>query len=291
MLSDNFFKYFWEERPILLKGLLSPEKLFPITKGEFFKLCVSPILVRAYQRVENEDTGSALSTIIDDYGLIKPFYESALEFKQPITLLLNNVEKVSKKLLDLRDSFNVKRSWRYDDIVLTLSNVNSGIGFHAGHEDGFICQMKGKRIWNVYEPSTLSPSYIRSVLGSKEEIVSQLKRPKEDPILSVILEPGDVLYLPPLYGHEGITLEESISASIAWRGITPGFILTKLGVKYLNLSVVKDNRKDFFKIYSERELAFAKIHEELIQVYHDRFNLDLKSKFISEKLGKIIETF
>jgi ribosomal protein L16 Arg81 hydroxylase len=82
-------------------------------------------------------------------------------------------------------------------------------------------QLAGARLWRVWSYHCLPTDYRRSLIGDPaHENVAVPSRPVVAPLFEGRLDAGDILYIPALCGHEGVTLEESVSLSVAWRGIS-----------------------------------------------------------------------
>lgn len=212
-----FFAKYWRKQPIVFRRACSPV----VRMNWLWSVCKAPAVARLYSL----ERGSAKARELDPVENAREHVKAILEGRR-CTVLLNQVDAVSTGLQKLREEIGVGRSWRYDDIVLTVSANGSGIGFHAGHEDGFIVQMAGRRVWRVWSKDVLPIVYQEFLLGSKRfGEVRPPNRPETLPILECELEVGDILYIPPLFAHEGTTVETSVSLSIAWAGITPLKIL------------------------------------------------------------------
>jgi hypothetical protein len=169
---------------------------------------------------------AALPKVSEAYDLFTRYAADG----ESLTLLLNRADSVSPEIVALRDSLGIGRGWRHDDVVATLSTPGSGIGYHAGHEDGFIVQLEGRRRWRAWSPECLTPPQRAALLwpGHAElagENAPPPHRPELPPVLDVELAPGDAIYLPSLYPHDGETIELSVSLSIAWRGVAIAALL------------------------------------------------------------------
>ena len=117
--------------------------------------------------------------------------------------------------------------------MATFSHTGAGIGYHAGTEDGFVVQMQGRREWNVWEQSVLTEDYRHALCGSMRDVAADA-RPTAEPLLRCTLTPGDALYIPALFPHEGVTLETSLSLSLAWRGLSAADIWCVLSARRSN---------------------------------------------------------
>lgn len=135
------------------------------------------------------------------------------------TLLLNKVDTVDNDVLTVRKLFGVPHSWRVDDIVVTWSTNGSGIGYHAGHEDAIIVQAAGRRHWRVWSASEVDIASRRRILISAPGDDNKIYASGAPSLLDCELEPGDAIYIPPFCPHEGLTLHDSVSIALGWRGV------------------------------------------------------------------------
>lgn len=211
----------WRRRPRHLPGVIPVEELPEDPSGTFAGWCKPPAVGRLYRLVGDDMPGASggRRVKVDEvlsYGL--RIRDKGL----PCTQLLNRVDEVDPGVDRLRAFLPSDVPWRRDDIVATWSDPGSGIGFHSGHEDGFIVQLAGSRRWRTWAPNVLPDVHHLFILGAPDSgDHTPLRRAESEPDLVVDLHPGDALYLPPLWPHEGITLSDSpsLSLSIAWRGI------------------------------------------------------------------------
>ncbi len=124
------------------------------------------------------------------------------------SLLVQGVDEYLPEACHILDQFNFIPNWRIDDLMVSYSVPNAGVGPHIDQYDVFIVQGKGKRNWKV---------------GAKANYAELLPHPNlkqiEDfePIIDVILEPGDVIYIPPGFPHNGVALEPCLNYSVGIR--------------------------------------------------------------------------
>lgn len=147
--------------------------------------------------------------------LLRRLMASALRY----TLLLNRVDTVDHDVGTVRELFGVPHCWRADDIVVTWSTSGSGIGYHAGHEDAIIVQAAGRRHWRVWSATEVDIASRRRILISAAGDNNKIFPSGAPSLLDCELEPGDALYIPPFYPHEGLTLDDSVSIALGWRGV------------------------------------------------------------------------
>ena len=96
---------------------------------------------------------------------------------------------------------------RLDDVMVSLAPPGGGVGAHSDSYDVFLLQARGRRRWRVSVQTDLALT--------PDAPLKLLKRfaPSDE----WILEPGDMLYLPPDHAHEGVALDECITCSIGFR--------------------------------------------------------------------------
>lgn len=211
----------WRRHPTVLRGALPASALPVCPAAAFASWCVAPAVARLYRLVGEEDPGAAGAARVPVGELLER--GAALRGRgRPVTLLLNRVDAVDAGVRRLRALLPVDLPWRCDDTVATWSDPGSGIGFHSGHEDGFVVQLAGARRWSVWPPETLPDDHHLVVLGRPTaDDPSPLRRCPDPPRVTVELRAGDALYIPALWPHEGLTIGEgpSLSLSVAWRGV------------------------------------------------------------------------
>jgi 50S ribosomal protein L16 3-hydroxylase len=80
---------------------------------------------------------------------------------------------------------------RLDDVMVSYATPGGGVGPHVDSYDVFLIQGFGVRRWTVWSPA-----------GSRSTFLSK---------------PGDLLYLPPGWKHDGVALEECTTYSMGFR--------------------------------------------------------------------------
>ncbi len=138
-----------------------------------------------------------------------PFARKALPpFKQSgWTLLVQGVDLHDERLHALMNQFRFVPDARLDDVMISYATDGGGVGPHFDSYDVFLLQAHGRRRWRIGRQKDLSlqpdmPLKILANFESEEEFV---------------LEPGDMLYLPPKYAHDGIADGECMTYSIGFR--------------------------------------------------------------------------
>lgn len=138
-----------------------------------------------------------------------PFARKALPpFKQAgWTLLVQGVDLHDERIHALMNQFRFVPDARLDDVMISYATDGGGVGPHFDSYDVFLLQAHGRRRWRIGRQKDLSlrPDMPLKILANFE--------PEEE----FVLEPGDMLYLPPKYAHEGIADGECMTYSIGFR--------------------------------------------------------------------------
>jgi 50S ribosomal protein L16 3-hydroxylase len=94
--------------------------------------------------------------------------------------------------------------------MVSVASDGGGVGPHLDSYDVFLLQVQGRRRWRI------GPVADRSLVpGLPVRILADFQPTEE-----WVLEPGDMLYLPPLYGHDGVAEGECMTCSVGFRAAT-----------------------------------------------------------------------
>ena len=96
---------------------------------------------------------------------------------------------------------------RLDDLMVSYAAPGGGVGPHFDSYDVFLLQGEGRRRWRYGRQDDLE---LRSGLPVK---ILRSFTPQQDAVLS----PGDMLYLPPAYAHDGVAVDPCTTYSIGFR--------------------------------------------------------------------------
>ncbi len=113
------------------------------------------------------------------------------------TLLIQGIEARHPAAARVLSWFRFIPDARLDDLMISIAGIGGGVGPHVDSYDVFLIQMEGRRRWRISGQADLS---LRPDLPLK--ILARFKPEQE-----WILEPGDLLYLPPNIAHEGVALD------------------------------------------------------------------------------------
>ena len=91
-------------------------------------------------------------------------------------------------------------------------------GCHYDCQSNVIVQCEGSTHWRVYpkveHDESLTNREIAQLIADRK-LPNTKMTPTEDPIIDVILEPGDAIWIPQFYPHHAISKEKRISISFA----------------------------------------------------------------------------
>jgi len=99
---------------------------------------------------------------------------------------------------------------RLDDLMVSYAVPGGGVGPHFDSYDVFLLQGPGRRRWRTSTQADLS-----LVPGLPLKILAHFE-PEHD----WVLDPGDMLYLPPSVAHDGVAVDECMTYSIGFRAPT-----------------------------------------------------------------------
>ena len=123
------------------------------------------------------------------------------------TLLVQGVDLHDEAAHRLLGHFRFVPDARLDDLMLSYASDGGGVGPHIDSYDVFLLQTSGRRRWRigrVQRPRLRDDVPLKMLAGF---VASQ----------EWLLEPGDMLYLPPGWGHDGVAVGACITASIGFR--------------------------------------------------------------------------
>ncbi len=198
MPAREFLRRHWQKRPLLVRGAL-PGFDGAISRNALFALAArGDVESRLVQKVR----GRWQLT----HGPLAPT-KLARAGKKDWTLLVNGVNHHSAPAERLLRRFAFVPQARLDDVMVSYAAPGGGVGPHFDSYDVFLIQGRGRRLWRIARPREFA-----LVPGAPLRQIAGFRAEKE-----MLLAPGDMLYLPPGWGHEGIALEACFTCSVGFR--------------------------------------------------------------------------
>tara|TARA_B100000497_G_scaffold106077_1_gene122705 strand:+ start:726 stop:1832 length:1107 start_codon:yes stop_codon:yes gene_type:complete len=215
-----FLSKHWQKKPLLIRSAL-PGFEAPISPEELAGLAM-----------EAEVDSRIVSRQGKQWQLTQgPFSDDSFERTGEWSLLVQRVDEWFPEVAALRGCVDFIPSWRMDDVMVSYATDGAGVGPHFDQYDVFLLQGAGKRYWKVGPLCDHTTPVIESGgLKLIEEFESSQ---------TFVLEPGDVLYVPPGFAHWGSAIGESMTFSLGFRA-TP---MTDL-VARLSDNVIESLRED-----------------------------------------------
>lgn len=193
-----FMRRHWQKQPLLIRQAI-PGIVPPVSRAELFALAA------------DEEVESRLVEREGDTWRLRhgPFARRQLpSVRQPAwTLLVQGVDLHIDAAHELLNRFRFVPDARLDDLMISYATEGGGVGPHMDSYDVFLLQVHGRRRWRISQPyeGTLRPDM-------PVKILSDFKAEEE-----WVLEPGDMLYLPPRWAHDGVAEGECMTCSVGFR--------------------------------------------------------------------------
>ena len=206
---DQFMKRHWHKKPLLIRQAIPG---------------FTPLLDRAelVALAAQDDVESRLVVRKPQGWTLKqgPFPKKALPpFKQPgWTLLVQGVDLHDEAVHQLAQQFRFVPDARMDDVMISYATDGGGVGPHFDSYDVFLLQAHGQRRWRIGRQKDLTLEE-----GVPLKILANFEYEEE-----FILNPGDMLYLPPLYAHDGDAVGECMTYSMGFRAPRTGALAREL---------------------------------------------------------------
>ena len=198
LTPSQFMRRYWQKKPLLIRGAI-PDVAAPLSRDALFELA-------ATEDAESRLVSHARGRWSLQHG---PFDSGTLPSvkRREWTLLVQGVDLHDDRARALLDRFRFVPDARLDDLMISYATDGGGVGPHFDSYDVFLLQVHGKRRWRIsaQRDLTLKPGLPLKVLQHFE------------PEQEWLLEPGDMLYLPPHIAHDGIAQGECMTCSIGFR--------------------------------------------------------------------------
>ena len=198
---DAFMRRHWQKKPLLVRQAW-PGVQSPIDRSALFDLAGA------------DGVESRLLTQFDGGWRLRhgPFGRRSLPpiSKPNWTILVQGLDLHWQSAHEMLQRFRFVPEVRLDDLMISYASDGGGVGPHLDSYDVFLLQVKGRRRWRI------GPVADRSLVPDRPVRLLANFLPTEE----YLLEPGDMLYLPPLWGHDGVAEGECMTCSIGFRAAT-----------------------------------------------------------------------
>ncbi|WP_453933800.1 JmjC domain-containing protein [Acidovorax temperans] len=231
----QFMRRHWHKKPLLVRQAI-PNFQPPVLRPEMFALAAQEsVESRLVQQIKG---GWKLR-----HG---PFARRSLPAmsQREWTLLVQGVDLHNDAVHQLMHQFRFVPEARLDDLMISYATDGGGVGPHFDSYDVFLLQAHGRRRWRIgrQKDLTLKEGIPLKVLAEFE--------PEEE----FVLEPGDMLYLPPRYAHDGIAEGECMTYSIGFRAPARAELAQELLVR-LSEDAAEDEQVQMYRDAKQEAVA------------------------------------
>lgn len=213
---EQFLKDYWQKRPLLIRGAFSSAQV----SGEDALISAEEL---AGYSLEDDIESRLIEQNGDDWQLEHgPIDESKFAElgDENWTLLVQSLDYFHPPLCDLIKACSFIPRWRLDDVMVSFATNGGGVGPHLDKYDVFLIQGDGQRRWRVGHKDQAT------VIFCPHPQIAQIEPFDAD--MDVIVNPGDMLYIPPNTPHWGESIGDSVCYSVGFRAPSIGGIVQKL---------------------------------------------------------------
>ena len=196
---QQFMRRHWQRRPLLVRQALRAP-VAPLSRAALFALA-------ARDGVESRLVRNSGKRWRLAHG---PFPRSALPriHERGWTLLVQGVDLHDDGAHALLRQFRFVPDARLDDLMISWASDGGGVGPHVDSYDVFLLQVSGQRRWHIarrFDPALDARAPLK--------VLRRFEAEQEH-----LLDPGDLLYLPPNWAHEGVAVGgDCMTCSIGMR--------------------------------------------------------------------------
>ena len=187
---------YWQKKPLLVKGAIPAFALAQSLRNPL----ESPISAQELIQLSTSEDVEARLVKSKPWRLEKgPFKAKSIPKlnTKDWTLLVQGMDTHHPAAETILSWFRFIPDSRLDDLMISLAGPGGGVGPHLDSYDVFLIQMSGRRHWRISEQT--NHELVEDV---PLKILANFKKEQE-----WIVEPGDLLYLPPKVAHDGIALD------------------------------------------------------------------------------------
>ncbi|MBE0487685.1 MAG: cupin domain-containing protein [Halomonas sp.] len=201
----EFLRDFWQQKPLLIRGAFADFEC-PLDPDELAGLaCEEGIEAR----------------LVEKHGAKGPWQVSHGPFDERTfarlperdwSLLVQAVDHYVPEVAELLEAFDFLPRWRLDDIMISYAPPGGSVGPHVDQYDVFLLQGNGQRRWQLGGKVGDDAPIID---GIDLRILERFAVEDDD---DWVLEPGDMLYLPPGWSHLGVSQsDDCLTLSVGFR--------------------------------------------------------------------------
>lgn len=263
MSPERFMKEYWQKKPLLVRGAIPAFKLAKLSG----KNLGSPLSMTELAELSSRQSVESRLVQSKPWSLQHgPFKAKNLpRLTDPNwTLLVQGVNGHHPAAKTVMSWFRFIPEARLDDLMISIAGPGGGVGPHLDSYDVFLIQMAGHRNWRI---STQKDHSLQEGLPLK--ILKKFK-----PTQNWVLEPGDMLYLPPNVAHDGIAVDAGCQTwSVGFQVPNYKDLITEI---LWRTTEVLESDPQLNQLYADPEQRAIKdpslVPEQLVQAVHKKLN-------------------
>ncbi|MEE1950279.1 cupin domain-containing protein [Pseudomonas alcaligenes] len=206
----EFLRDYWQQKPLLVRQAI-PGFESPISADELAGLALE----------EEVESRLVLEHGAHPWELRRgPFAEDTFSQlpERDWTLLVQAVDQFVPEVAEVLKDFGFLPSWRIDDLMISFAAPGGSVGPHFDNYDVFLLQAEGQRRWKIGQ---MCDADSKLLAHADLRILAEFEQTDE-----WVLEPGDMLYLPPRLAHYGIAEDDCMTYSVGFRAPSAAEVLT-----------------------------------------------------------------
>ncbi|MDO4224251.1 MAG: cupin domain-containing protein, partial [Acinetobacter sp.] len=254
--AEQFLTEYWQKKPLLVRNalpevidLLEPEEIQQLALEEH----VTARLIQQQGKQHDQWQVKSSPLSAKDFKKLPPYW----------TLLVQALDHHSLDIAELWKKFYFLPQWRRDDIMISYAPQGGSVGQHFDYYDVFLVQAYGQRRWQLGqmcdEHSEFVPNQPLKLL------------PEMQVWFDEVLNPGDLLYVPPGLSHYGVAENECLTLSFGFRMPNVANMMDRTSDQFADQARFKNPLSD---IARQKVQAIGEIQAAEIQ--------DLKAKLIEQ---------
>ena len=198
LAPQQFMRRHWQKKPLLVRQALPMSEPF-VSRTELFALAAGEAVESRLIVRDGRDWTLR-------HG---PFARRSLPAlaRPQWSLLVQGLDLHLARAREMLERFRFVPDARLDDVMVSFATDGGGVGAHFDSYDVFLLQIHGSRRWRI---GRLPNPQLQG--GVPLKILTNFVAEQE-----WLLEPGDMLYLPPRWAHDGIAQGECMTCSIGFR--------------------------------------------------------------------------
>lgn len=191
---QQFLRRHWQKKPLLVRGA------FPGFRGVASRAQLAALAARTDVESRLVQRRGTRWRVVHGPLACPALQHGATLLVSGVNLHLAAADRLLRRFAFLPQA-------RLDDVMVSWAAPGGGVGPHFDSYDVFLVQGAGRRVWRLARPRAFRP-----VEGAPLRLIAGFT-PEEE----LLAEPGDLLYLPPGWGHDGVALEDCLTCSVGMR--------------------------------------------------------------------------